>query len=101
MGTLPIFAGGSEADGQLRTKWKKETAMMTRMPAGALLAAGLMLGIANQLPTWTAILVIPIFAWELSLALWLIVKGFNSSAIRGAPASESARTETNELLSAA
>jgi hypothetical protein len=39
----------------------------------------------------------PIAAYEMILAVWLIAKGFNSSAT----ASESARTATNELLSVA
>jgi hypothetical protein len=40
--------------------------------------------------------VVPIFAWELSLAIRLIAKGFKPSAI----ASEPAKPATNELLSA-
>ena len=42
------------------------------------------------------LLSMPIFFQELTLAAWLIVKGFNPSAI----ASLSAKTATNELLSA-
>jgi hypothetical protein len=53
-------------------------------------------GIAPQLSVW-AILALPIAAYEMILAGWLIVKGFNPAAI----ASESARTGRNELLSAA
>ena len=33
-------------------------------------------GIYGQFPSWAAIAVIPIFAWEVTLALWLIAKGF-------------------------
>jgi hypothetical protein len=47
--------------------------------------------------TSTSLLSIPIGLNELTLAGWLIVKGFNPSAI----ASLSAKTATNELLSAA
>jgi hypothetical protein len=46
--------------------------------------------------TSTSLLSIPIGLNELTLAGWLIVKGFNSSAI----ASHSVKTATNELLSA-
>jgi hypothetical protein len=47
--------------------------------------------------TSTSLLSIPIGLNELALAGWLIVKGFNPSAI----ASHSARTATNEILSVA
>jgi hypothetical protein len=56
-----------------------------------------MFGIYEQLPLWTGILVVPIFAWEVTLALWLIAKGFRSTAA----ASEPAKTAGAELLSAA
>jgi hypothetical protein len=56
-----------------------------------------MFGVILQISTWGAILSIPVAANEMTLAVWLIVKGFNVSAI----ASESAKAETNELLSAA
>lgn len=59
--------------------------------------AARMFGASEQVLSWAAIGVIPIFAWELTLAIRLIVKGFQPSAI----ASESGRMETNELLSVA
>lgn len=59
--------------------------------------AAQMFGIFEQILSWTAIAVVPIFAWELTLAIWLIAKGFNLSAT----ASESAKTATSELLNAA
>ncbi len=60
-------------------------------------ATAVLFGLYPQISAWAAIAAIPEFAWELTLAIWLIAKGFNPSAT----ASESAKTETNELLSAA
>jgi hypothetical protein len=67
---------------------------------GATLVLGyaflVMFGVVSQLSIW-AILALPIAAYEMILAGWLIVKGFNPAAI----ASKPAKTEMNELLSAA
>ena len=49
-----------------------------------------------SLDSGLGILMVPLFLQEMFMAVWLIVKGFNPSAI----ASESAKTATNELLSA-
>ncbi|MDQ8736215.1 DUF4386 domain-containing protein [Paenibacillus sp. LHD-38] len=49
-----------------------------------------MFGVILQLSTWGAILAIPVALYEMTLAVWLIVKGFNLSAF----ASESATTKT-------
>ena len=47
-----------------------------------LLAAVLeMFGIILQLSTWGVVLAIPVASYEMILAVWLIVKGFNVSAI--------------------
>ncbi len=54
-------------------------------------------GVSEQALSWAALGVVPIFAWEVSLALRLIAKGFNASAI----APEPARPATKEVLSAA
>jgi hypothetical protein len=59
--------------------------------------AAVLFGLSAHIPAWTAILVIPIFTWEVSLAFWLIAKGFRASAI----APEAARPATKELVSAA
>ncbi len=40
-----------------------------------------MFGVFLQVSVWGAILAIPVFAYEMSLAVWLIAKGFNSSAV--------------------
>lgn len=60
--------------------------------------AGQLFGLYDQIPTSIGFVVIPIFAWEVTLALWLIVKGFRSNAT----ASEiDAPTTVNQRLSAA
>jgi hypothetical protein len=40
-----------------------------------------MIGVFLQVSVWGAILSIPVFAYEMSLAVWLIVKGFKSSVV--------------------
>lgn len=55
-----------------------------------------MFGVIAQLSTWGAVLALPVFAYEMTLAVRLIVKGFNAPAI----ASESAKADTNNLLTA-
>jgi hypothetical protein len=40
-----------------------------------------MFGVFLQVSLWGAILAIPVFSYEMSLAVWLIVKGFNSSVV--------------------
>jgi hypothetical protein len=54
-------------------------------------------GLFAPFSTEQFVMVIPMLPQEMVLAVWLIVKGFNPSAI----ASLSAKTATNELLSAA
>lgn len=44
-------------------------------------ATAVLFGLVGQYSTPAAITAIPEFAWELSLALWLIIRGFNSAAI--------------------
>lgn len=43
-------------------------------------ATGSTFGLYEHISTFGAIITVPVFAWELSLAGWLIVKGFNPSA---------------------
>ena len=40
-----------------------------------------MFGVFQQLSVWGAILALPVAANEMILAVWLIVKGFNESAL--------------------
>src|SRR5215210_6900404 len=42
---------------------------------------GVLFGVIEAGGVWQAIATIPEFFWELSLGIWLIVKGFNSSAV--------------------
>jgi uncharacterized protein DUF4386 len=58
--------------------------------------AAKMFGIYEQISAWAAIAAVPVFARELTLAGWLIAKGFNVSAIAVA----SPKTATQELLTA-
>jgi hypothetical protein len=59
-------------------------------------AIATLFGLYVQVSVWGGIATLPIVAWELSLAVWLIVKEFNPSAT----ASEPARAGTNERLRA-
>lgn len=40
-----------------------------------------MFGLYKQVSAWGAITALPVFAWEVTLALWLIAKGFKPSPI--------------------
>jgi Domain of unknown function (DUF4386) len=53
-------------------------------------------GVIAQISVWGALLAVPVAVYEMSLAVWLIVKGFNSSAPRSAAAKP-----TVQLMSAA
>jgi Domain of unknown function (DUF4386) len=44
-------------------------------------ATATLFGLYEQVSVWAAIAIIPEFAWEATLGIWLIVKGFNSSAV--------------------
>lgn len=69
--------------------------------SGAVLVFGagllVLFGVAPQLSVLVSLLALPIASYEMILAVWLIVKGFNPAAV----APESARAETHTLLSAA
>lgn len=59
------------------------------MPALGLIGGPLMIssiigqlfGINEQVSTWSLIGLAPIFVWELSLGIWLVVKGFWPAAV--------------------
>jgi hypothetical protein len=40
-----------------------------------------MLGIWTQSSMWHGIAAAPIFAWELALGVWLVIKGFKPSRV--------------------
>ena len=44
-------------------------------------SAAVLFGLYEQVSVWGSIAAIPVFAWEMSLAVWLIAKGFNPPAI--------------------
>ena len=44
-------------------------------------SAAVLFGLYEQVSVWGSIAAIPVFAWEMSLAVWLIAKGFEPSAI--------------------
>jgi hypothetical protein len=44
-------------------------------------AIAVLFGLHEQVSTWGAIAAVPVFAWEMSLAIWLIVNGFKPSPI--------------------
>ena len=43
-------------------------------------ALGQVVGINSEYSPWSAIALVPIFLWELTLGLWLVFKGFKASA---------------------
>jgi hypothetical protein len=44
-------------------------------------AVAILFGVIEAGSVWQIIATLPKFLWELSLGIWLIVKGFNPSAI--------------------
>jgi hypothetical protein len=45
-------------------------------------AAAVMFGVFQQVSLWGAIGALPVFAWEMSLAVYLIVRGFRPSGLK-------------------
>ncbi len=50
-------------------------------PLAVASATATLFGLYEQVSVWASIAIIPEFLWELSLGIWLIVKGFNPTAI--------------------
>lgn len=50
-------------------------------PALLVASAAILLGVIEPGSTWQVIATVPEFFWELSLGLWLLVKGFNPAAL--------------------
>jgi hypothetical protein len=73
----------------------RKLAVMGLVGAVAVFVAALLelFGVILQVSTWGAILALPVGLFEMTLAIWLIVKGFNSATI----VSGSVKTETDEL----
>ena len=70
---------------------------MLGLIAGPVLLArfvGILFGVVEPGSVAGSIMVVPEFIWELSLGIWLIVKGFNPSPF----ATQAAQPATNELL---
>lgn len=59
--------------------------------APILLASGLatIFGVYDQVSAWALVAALPIAAWELSVGLWMTVKGFREPAAAAAPAAAS------------
>ena len=70
-------------------------------PAVFIIGTAKMFGIISEPSVWALLAAAAAFSWELSLALRMIIKGFNRAAPGSAPASEPAASATNERLSAA
>ena len=55
---------------------------------------GQIIGINDKVSVWSGIALVPIFTWELSLGLWMAIKGFNLTApIAAAIAAESGNSD--------
>ena len=58
-------------------------------------------GLYEQISAWGAIAAIPVFAWEMSLAVWLIVKGFKPSPVTSGESRQAAHEGRPALAAAA
>ena len=61
----------------------------------------MLFGLYEQVSVWGSIAAIPVFAWEMSLAVWLIAKGFKPSAIASLDAQQPGAGGTQALAAVA
>jgi Domain of unknown function (DUF4386) len=59
---------------------------------------GYILGVTEGGTPWHAIGVAPIFIWELSLGIWMAVKGFNASAVAALGYGSAARDDLDATV---
>jgi hypothetical protein len=64
-------------------------------------SAAVLFGLYEQVSAWGMIAAIPVFVWEMSLAIWLIVKGFRPSAIASLDARRAEETGGSPAIAAA
>jgi hypothetical protein len=64
-------------------------------------SAAVLFGLYEQVSTWGLLAAVPVSAWEMSLAVWLIVKGFKPSAIASLNARQAGGAEGSPALAAA
>jgi hypothetical protein len=64
-------------------------------------SAAVLFGLYEQVSAWGMMAAIPVFVWEMSLAIWLIVKGFRPSAIAALDARQAEEAGGSPALVAA
>ena len=64
-------------------------------------SAAVLFGLYEQVSALGMIAAVPVFVWEMSLAVWLIVKGFRPSAFASLGARQAEGTEGPPALAAA
>lgn len=60
-------------------------------------ATGSTFGLWDHFSVWGGVVTVPVFAWELSLAFWLLFKGFDESVL---DSSDEARQTAREMIPA-
>ena len=77
--------------------WLICSAAVFGLVGGALIvtsAVAVLFGVYEQMSTPGLVVAVPVFAWEATLAVWLIVKGLRPVSILIAPAGRPAVTAT-------